>query len=397
MNKKTSWLWMLLLLLNTTACDKDKNPDLPAANRGDLIEAVEKGMLTTSEIVERVDELEAEDFASHDVNYYTITYRTEYMGKPVNSAGLLILPKDIDKLYLIMYCHGTELPSARLGANKITPSFYDGDKETHRDVRNMGLGWASAGYAVFIPDYIGYGLTLGKDHPYVYYPEMFTSDIDGLLAVKQFLHEKSIIYDNRLFLTGWSQGAGAALSTHKYIQEQYADEFTVVATSGLAGPYNFKRFAEDFLNKQSEEIKALPIFSWGLYSLNKFSGLKRPTDQIFTFPVYDQISSILVPSNQPDKTFRKYFLDKWKDGSDIALIEELQNNSFHDGWNPTGKVFLHHGNADDLVPYFNSTDAYQGLTEAGGDIKIYEYPDGKHNTELGKFILNTLTDFNVLR
>ena len=78
----------------------------------------------------------------------------------------------------------------------------------------MGLTWASAGYTVFIPDYIGFGLTLGKDHPYLYYPEMFISN-----------------------------------------------DFTVVASSGLAGPYNFKRFAESFLERKNEEIDALPIFS----------------------------------------------------------------------------------------------------------------------------------------
>lgn len=141
------------------------------------------------------------------------------------------------EVYLLMYCHGIELPSVRLNVEKITPSLYDGGVEDFRDVRNMGLTWASAGYAVFIPDYIGFGVTLGKDHPYLYYPEMFISNIDGLLAVKERLQQKGLPYDNSLLLAGWSQGAGAAISAHKYIQENYAADFTVVASSGLAGPY----------------------------------------------------------------------------------------------------------------------------------------------------------------
>jgi pimeloyl-ACP methyl ester carboxylesterase len=383
--------------LLSVGCDKDDTIVSGDHKRGDLIESVEKGTLTKDEIVERVTELPAGSFAQYGVRYEAVTYRTEYMGKPIDSRGLLILPQNTEKTRLIMYCHGTELPSVRLNVEKITPSLYDGGKDDFRDVRNMGLAWATAGYTVFIPDYIGFGLTLGKDHPYVYFPEMFVSDIDGLLAVKKILQQKKLDYDNRLFLTGWSQGAGAALSAHKYIQQNYAADFSVIATSGLSGPYNFSHFAETFLEKRNEEIAALPIFSWGLYSLNKFSALRRPTDQIYTYQVYDQFASILVPSKKPDQVFSDYFLNHWADGSDVALKQAMAENSFHQGWKPVGKVFLHHGDADELVPSYNTEDAYNGLTAAGGDVKKYIYPGGGHASELGNFISNTLTDFNLLK
>lgn len=386
-----------IICLQMMACKKENNIASGDYQRGDLIETVEKGTLSKAAIIDRVTELDAGSFAQYDVTYQSITYRTEYMGKPVDSRGLLILPVNAPKVYLLMYCHGTELPSVRLNVEKITPSLYDGSATDFRDVRNMGLGWATAGYTIFIPDYIGFGLTLGKDHPYLYYLEMFISDIDGLLAVKQVLQKKGLSYDNRLFLTGWSQGAGAALSAHKYIQESYASEFTVVATSGLAGPYNYKRFAESFLERKNEKIDALPIFSWGLYSLNKFSSLKRPTDQLYTYPVYDQFSSILVPSGKPEEVFSDYFLKRWADGSDTALEHALENNTFSSGWKPVGKVFLHHGDADSLVPLYNTEDAYDSLTAAGGDVKKYIYAGGTHIDQLGNYIANTLSDFNKLK
>lgn len=391
-----SILFTAIILLSAGACKKDRiSPG--NYNRGDLIEAVEKGTLTRQEIIARVTELDANGFAAYDVTYERLTYRTQYLGEPIDSRGLLILPKGVAKTYLLMYCHGTELPSVRLNVEKITPSLYDGGTEDFRDVRNMGLSWASAGFAVFIPDYIGFGLTLGKDHPYVYFPEMFVSNIDGLLAVKKLLQQKGMPYDNRLFLAGWSQGAAAVISAHKYIQEDYSSEFTMVASSGLAGPYNFNRFAESFLERKNEEIEALPIFSWGVYSINKFSTLQRPTDQLYTYPVYDQFSSILVPSNKPSQVFSDYFLRHWADGSDIALRQALADNSYHQGWRPVGKVFLHHGSADSLIPMYNTEDAYTGLTAAGGDVKTYIYPGGGHADKLGNFIANTLTEFNLLK
>lgn len=395
--KKYHLFLVLSALLFISGCEKEHTLISGDYQRGDLIEAVEKGTLSKEEIINRVTELSASDFAQYGVSYQVITYRTQYLGKPIDSRGLLILPQKTGKTRLIMYCHGTELPSVRLNVEKITPSLYAGQKENFGDVRNMGLSWGTAGYAVFIPDYIGFGLTLGKDHPYVYYPEMFISDIDGLLAVKKALQQQKLDYDNRLFLTGWSQGAGAALSAHRYIQENYADDFTIMATSGLSGPYHFSRFAESFLERRSEDIAALPIFSWGLYALNKFSNLRRPTDQLYSYPVYDQFASILVPSKKPDQVFNPYFLKRWQDGSDVALQQVLNQNSFHQGWKPTGKVFLHHGDADELVPSYNTEDAYKGLTSAGGDVKKYIYPGGGHITELDKFIFNTLTDFNLLK
>ena len=392
-----STLSLIAIVFLLISCNKEGKIVSGNFNRGSLIEAVENGTLNRSEIIERVTELDANAIAQYDVTYERITYRTQYMGMPIDSRGLLILPKAAPKVYLVMYCHGTELPSVRLNVEKITPSLYDGGTKDFADVRNMGLTWASAGYVVFIPDYIGFGLTLGKDHPYVYYPEMFISNIDGLLAVKERLQQHGLTYDNRLFLTGWSQGAGAAISAHRYIQENYASDFSVVASSGLAGPYNFKRFAESFLERRKEEIEALPIFSWGLYSVNKFSNLKRPTDQLYTYPVYDQFASILTPSKKPDQVFSEYFLNKWADGSDVALIQTLEANSFDKGWKPVGKVFLHHGDNDELVPAYNTEDAFNGFTNAGGEVKKYIYPGGTHVNKLGDFIANTLTDFNTLR
>lgn len=393
--KKRFRYFPFLLLFMLGSCSKESIQS--GKLRGDLIETSPKGSLSKNEILERIDELPATAFAHYGVTYHSITYRTEYQGKQIDSRGLLILPQGVDSIYLVTYLHGTEIPSPLIGVEKITPSLYDGSKETHRDVRNMGLSWATAGYAVFIPDYIGFGLTLGKDHPYVYYPEMFKSNIDGLLAVKHFLHDKGLHYDNRLFITGWSQGAGASLSAHKYIQESYAGDFTVVASSGLAGPYNFTGFTDDILSRKSEEVIVLPILSWAIYSLNKFSSLKRPTDQIYTFPVYDQMSALFPPSKKPEQIFNGYFLGKIIDGTDVAFRQEMKNNSFHEGWHPVGKVFLHHGDADNVVPYFNSVDALNGLTTAGGDVKLYTYPGGKHDTELGNFILTTLNDFNLLK
>jgi len=390
----TKIIFLFLLTINIGCSKEDK---LPLPIRGELLELTLNGSLSQPEVITCLTEFDGNAVAKYGVNLYSITYGTKYLGKNIQTKGLLIVPIDVDTVRLIMYCHGTEIPSELLDVKYATPSLYKGEDNTHREVRNMGLGWASAGYMVFIPDYVGYGLTLGKDHPYLYYPEMFISNFDGLIAVKSFISREKLIYDNRLFLTGWSQGAGAAISTHKYIQEGYSADFTVVASSGLAGPYNFERTAIESLKDKNKNVPILPLISWGIYSMNKFSAIKRPADQIYACPVFEQLSSVLLPSNKPSEVFNAVFLSKLLDGTDVVFRYELSKNSFHTGWVPKGKVFLHHGDADRVVPYYNSEDAYQGLTATGGNITFYTYPNGDHDTDLGNYILKTLNDFNAIK
>lgn len=374
---------------------------MASLERGTLIESSFNGHIPANEIAAKIDKYNAQNLVLNGVNYYSITYRTIYQGKQIDSRGLLLVPDNTDSTFLISYFHGTHLPIdlGGLYTSKMeTPSNYAGEGDHFLETRNIALAWASAGFTVFLPDYIGFGATMVKEHPYLAYKEMFLSDIDGLLAAKEFIHQQNYIYDNRLFLSGWSQGGGACLSSHKFIQEQYASEFTVTASSGLAGPYNFKGFIDDILSKKDQELNINNIFSWGVYSLNKFSdGLKRPTDQLFSYPVYDQYAAIIPPSKIPSQILHDYFLNHVIDGSDTKFIHAIQENTFSQGWTPVGKVFLHHGDADDVVPYFNSTDACDGLTAAGGDVTLYTYPGGTHDSELENYVRNTLNDFNALK
>jgi len=126
--------------------------------------------------------------------------------------------------------------------NNNLPLNYTSEKTDFIDTGNISLVLTSSGFAVFAPDYIGFTNSKDKEHPYVYYPELFNAIIGGIHAVKSFIKEQGYPEDKRVFLAGWSQGAGAAISANKYLEENYFNEFTVVASSGLAGPYNFSRF-----------------------------------------------------------------------------------------------------------------------------------------------------------
>lgn len=333
----------------------------------------------------------------NDVDVVRITYVSESKGRNVKTDGILLRPKNADSVYFISYFHGTVIPLDVFGVKKSVPSLYNLQKGDFFEVRNIALAWASAGYTVFMPDYIGYGSTAKEEHPYIYYPELFKSCIDGMNACKTYFNDQHLTYDNRIFLAGWLQVGGASLSSHKYTQESYSDDFQVVASSSLAGPHDCKEFLFDVFRNKDKEYPLVNTYSWALYSINTFSGLKRPNDQIWTYPVYDQASSFNPPSKIPSKLIRESFMHKLLSGEDTGMLAEINKNVVSEGWTPVGKVFLHHGDADDVVPYFNSQRAMTGLTNAGGDLTLYTYNGGTHVSEVKNYVLTTLSDFNFLK
>ena len=393
---KHNLLLAFVLLISTviTSCKKDT---LFTGTRGELIEQQSVASISAYEVPSYIDEFDAQALAFLDVEAIRLVYHTEFEGKGIQASGLLLMPKNSDSTYLMMYCHGTLVPSKLLGSRKSTPSYYNGSKDNFFEVRNVGLAFATQGYAVFIPDYIGYGTTENKEHPYILFGEQFKSNIDGMLAAKKVLQEKGKLFTNRLFIAGWSQGAGCAISAHRFTQEQYSADFTMIASSGYAGPYDFEKFADEILQSPNKAADVMPLFCWYAYVMNRYEGLNRPTDQMFTFPVYDQFSAVLAPSNVPSEILQDYLIAGLRDKSDEAIMSRLRANSFHSGWLPQGKVFLHHGKEDKMIPYVNSTSAYENLTAEGGDITLYGYDDGDHFNVLKNFVQTTITDFNALR
>lgn len=386
--------FIALILFFTSSCKKSDN--FTIGIRGEIVDSKKKLELSISEIDANVDGYSIDTLTDHGVSIYEITYTSEYLGELKNTRGVLIVPEGKDSLDLIGYFHGTHVPLAVSGVNKNTPSLYEGGPDDFLEMTSVAIPMASNGYAVFVPDYFGYSLTKELEHPFVYYPELFKGNVDGLLAAKEMLNQLGKFDSGNLFLTGWSQGGGAALSAHKMIQEQYSSNFNIVATSGLAGPYDFKGFLYDVFDRRTENIDRLNLYSWALYSVNQFSNIKRPTDQIWSYPVYDQTAAFIPPSNVPNNSFNTYFLSKIVDETDTQMIQELEKNTFSDNWLPVGKVFLHHGDADDVVPYFNSVNTYNNLSLLGADIIFYTYPDGDHFTPLESYLKQTLKDFNEL-
>ena len=228
----------VVLLLAATGCDKEKPLEATGA-RGDVLKVEELKTLTLAEVKQHTgDTLDKENqFLHYGIKCYRLTYTTIYENEPIATTALLLLPNnDTVKRRLCVYLHGTNIPVEPVSAAQKMPSNYFKNNQKGGEVAVCAIPLASNGFSVVMPDYIGYGDTKDKEHPFVYYPELHFANIDGLRAMCRQLQLKG---KQDVYIGGYSQGGGAALSLHYYIQTDYSGEFNVLSSSCLSGPYNY--------------------------------------------------------------------------------------------------------------------------------------------------------------
>ena len=168
------------------------------------------------------------------VDLYKITYTTlDVKGVLDTASGLVIVPDNLSKIYpLLSFSQGT------VGSKNDVPSKLQGGFE-------LPMIMAGTGFVTVAADYLGLGDSRGF-HPYVHADSEASASIDMLFAVREFAEQNDIFLNDQLFLSGYSQGGHAALATQRSLQLDYADDFTITASSPMSGPYDIYGAQRDF-------------------------------------------------------------------------------------------------------------------------------------------------------
>jgi hypothetical protein len=164
------------------------------------------------------------------VRTYRLVYRTvDATGRPTTASGLLALPINRDRrLRTVSFAHGTEI--------------YKGDApSTSSDVFLIGpaITFASAGFAAVAPDYLGLGVGPGL-HPWMDVPSETTASLDMLRAARTFVAGMGRQLDRDVLVSGFSQGASAALGLGRALQAGADPYFRVGAVAPISGAYQFR-------------------------------------------------------------------------------------------------------------------------------------------------------------
>ncbi|MCC2625838.1 MAG: hypothetical protein K0R14_1711 [Burkholderiales bacterium] len=210
------------------------------------------------------------------VQPYRITYTTA--GAPYQFAGNATNPQTVSAAVLVpQIAPGVALPASRIKGVVLfyhgtilskggVPSDFDGtltpisnsSPTTVPTYVNSSAGtsyvqdatlaavFATQGYVVVAPDYVGQGANYQVQHPYVIFPETNAqSGLNALKAARTALAAQGITLPNpsKLYISSYSEGGAYALWASQLAQSSYANflstnGFTLRRTVGISGAYD---------------------------------------------------------------------------------------------------------------------------------------------------------------
>jgi Secretory lipase len=156
--------------------------------------------------------------ARYGITAYRVAYRTiDAGGRPTTASGVVAFPQsDVRQLPMVEYEHGTTADKAEVPSSFGLDAAQDGiEGRWSTDL------FASAGFAVAEPDYVGMGRGPGRPQYMVATSEVSAS-LDLLRAAAQLAGERGGRLDRGVLVTGFSQGGAAAMAVGRALQERAA-------------------------------------------------------------------------------------------------------------------------------------------------------------------------------
>ncbi|WP_198652804.1 alpha/beta hydrolase family protein [Actinocorallia populi] len=351
-------------LLPAGAVASERRDGDGARERGDLLSAKKIRSYTAAQAAER---LRSEGFDARKVEYgvdaYRLVYRTvDGRGKPTRASGLLVVPRSKSKrLGLVSYAHGTT--NYRRDAPSTSPE--DGF------VQGAPLTYGSAGFATTAPDYLGLGVGPGQ-HPWMDIRTEASASLDMLRAAREFLPRKGRKARRDVFVTGFSQGASAALGLARELQRG-KKWFRLRAVAPIGGAYDMRGVLLPSMLAGKTQPKLTVAYTAYLFvSWNWKAALYERPEEVFKRPYASRVEKYFDGSTPgqvmlqglPDTldellTPRGFdLLEKPSGGFAKALREE---DRICRDWTPKVPVRLYYDSRDEQVDPANSTSCHAWL------------------------------------
>lgn len=309
---------------------------------------------------------------NNGVTVYEILFTTDWIdGSPIKSSGLVMVPDNLyDGYSTIIYHNGTSILRRRveeLGYNQFS----------------ICAGLAADGYLVVIPDYIGRGKG-DKFQLYLHAKTTSQNSVNLLLAANHMINSLGHPSIGDLYITGYSQGGHAALSTQRLVEEKYSKVFNLVATSPMSGPYDLAGTIRMDRVKDSEDPLLL------MYVIKSYQDgyqMYPHMSMIFKSP-FDSLVNVYFDGEHDYHGLYKYFTGSFKDIFQPTFIQDefftegskfkniLIENSIYD-FIPKVPTQFCYCTDDDVVSTQNTINAYTWMKKRGAR-KIKLRNEGKN-------------------
>ena len=283
--------------------------------------------------------------------YAVQAYRLEYMttdgkGQMVQASALVNVPVKAAGLPspVLSLQHGTTSMNAEAPTNQV-------------EATTVSVAMASGGFITLAPDYVGYGASKGRAHPYLLAEPSASVLVDLLTAAKYWRLTTGVKDNGQLFLAGYSEGAYVTMAGMRAMEASGNphNKGLVAAVVG-GGPYQARITLDEILKvirAQNPVVGALinPGFLRYLGASVRASVRNEFFNQIFGPTADVEFDATLIDN---------YLAD------DSAAIERQSN--VHD-WKPAKPIRMFHGPNDQTVSYLSSSTTLQTMQARGaGDL-----------------------------
>jgi hypothetical protein len=174
------------------------------------------------------------------VTTYALRYPTVGgAGEATDAAAALMVPGGSDPRCsgprpVVVYTHGTQERR----------DFSMADVGGSQEASLVAATYAGQGFIVVAPNYAGYGGSSLPYHPYLVAEAEARQSVDALRVARQALPRVGAAASDKLFITGYSQGAHSAMATQRHAQLANLADVKFTAWSGMSGPYALSLLAD---------------------------------------------------------------------------------------------------------------------------------------------------------
>ncbi|MGN0186908.1 MAG: lipase family protein [Paludibacteraceae bacterium] len=304
---------------------------------------------------------------------------------PIMLSGKVILPANKKFKRYILVSHYT------IAANEEAPS----------QTFSLEAMLVSLGYALIIPDYLGYGVTADKVHPYLVMETTTTNVLDMYFQVLPFMEAAGLAPEHDdIYLMGYSQGGAVTMGVQHLIETRFTDQVKIRRVFAGGGPYDVKATYDKFIETNYASYPcAVPLMTQGVVVGNN---LNLDLATILQLRIYENLDewintkkytttqiNELIDTHITDELLTSVGMDRTSHEVSELYKALTLNSILSYSWTPEAPVFIFHSIDDDIVPYVNATLAKSKWQYGNIQYNFGHY--GNHVAGLLRFIMNVRT------
>jgi len=304
----------------------------------------------------------------------------------ITLSGKVMLPKGKKPKRMILVSHYT------VGSNAEAPS----------NCFSLEGLLVKLGYGLILPDYIGYGITADKIHPYLVMDLTARNVVDMYLAVRPWLKAHDLEPEEEsIILMGYSQGGANTMAVQQYIEEWYSsendpDRIQIHRVFAGGGPYDVKATYERFVNTDTAGYPvAVPLVLQGMIKGNGLDMKMEDMMQGWLCAKMDEwvnskrycTSAIngFIGTKVTHELLTLEAMDQTSDNVAELYKAMTANSIISYDWSPKAPVYMMHSMDDETVPYTNASNAKSKWKDANITYNFGHY--GGHVMTCVRFIL----------